>query len=231
MKKGTDRLSGDTDSVKVPLTAEQLLVARIRRGDADAWDRLIALFEGRLLAFCESRLGRGPSGEDIVQETFIGFLTSLPNYDARRSLEGYLFSICAYKLVDHMRREGRRPALPFSVARGDARDSFHIPDAEPSPSAGARSQERRHHEEAALVDALRPMLDHWRQRGDWQKLKCLELLFVRGRSNKDTAQRLGLTEQQVANYKSDFVIQLRKVLRRQDLDATFFPELHTTATE
>ena len=44
-----------------------------------------------------------------MQETFVGFLTSLPNYDPARPLEGYLFSIAAHKLTDVMRRQGRRP--------------------------------------------------------------------------------------------------------------------------
>ena len=59
-----------------------------------------------------------------------------------------------------------------------------------------------------------------------KKLKCLELLFIRGRANKDTAVRLGLTEQQVANYKSDFIIQLRRTLKKQGLPAEIFPELY-----
>ena len=64
------------------------LIDAIRAGDAGAWQSLIAKFEGRLLAFAESRLRDRAASEDIVQETFIGFLTSLPNYDSRRSLEG-----------------------------------------------------------------------------------------------------------------------------------------------
>lgn len=208
------------------ISNEQILVQQIRSGDADAWDQLIALYEGRLLAFCETRLGRRPACEDIVQETFIGFLNSLPNFDPQRSLEGYLFSICAYKLVDHMRQEGRRPALPFSAATRDPRDSFHVPAGGHSPSAALRSQERRHLEEGALVEALSQLIQHWRTRGDWLKLKCLELLFVRGRANKAVAQRLNLSEQQVANFKSDFLIQLRKSLRKQGLSADVFPEVY-----
>lgn len=76
------------------------------------------------------------------------------------------------------------------------------------------------------MDALRQMLKRWQQRGDWQKLKCLELLFIRGWANKDAALRLGLTEQQVANYKSDFVIQLRRTLKKQGLPVEVFPELY-----
>ena len=57
------------------LSADELLVQRVRAGDGDAWNELIARFEGRLLAFVEGRLRDRSAGEDIVQETFIGFLT------------------------------------------------------------------------------------------------------------------------------------------------------------
>src|SRR6266403_2114229 len=94
---------------------DMLLVEQIRAGQPDAWNVLIAQYEGRLLSFVDSRLHRRASSEDVVQETFIGFLTSLPNYDTRRPLESYLFSIAAHKLTDYLRREGRRPTLPLAV--------------------------------------------------------------------------------------------------------------------
>ena len=94
--------------------ADQLLIKKIRNRDEDAWKELINQFEGRLLAFVESRLSNRSASRDIVQEAFIGFLNSLPNFDGKRSLESYLFSICAHKLTDHLRREGRRPSVPFS---------------------------------------------------------------------------------------------------------------------
>ena len=81
--------------------SDQLLVGRIRGGEPAAWNELIARFEGRLLAFVEGRLGRRTAGEDVVQETFLGFLTSLPNFEDSRPLESYLFSIAAHKLTDH----------------------------------------------------------------------------------------------------------------------------------
>jgi len=65
---------------------EDPLVTAVRDGDAAAWQTLIERYEGRLLAFARSRIGDRESSEDIVQETFIGFLTSLPNYDSRRPL-------------------------------------------------------------------------------------------------------------------------------------------------
>ena len=61
------------------LDSDSLLIERIRRGEGDGWTDLIARYEGRLLAFVESRLGRRAPSEDIVQEAFLGFLNSLPN--------------------------------------------------------------------------------------------------------------------------------------------------------
>jgi RNA polymerase sigma-70 factor (ECF subfamily) len=92
---------------------DTVLIERVRRSDQDAWSELIGRFEGRLLAFVESRLRNRATAEDVVQDTFVGFLNSLPNYDASRSLESYLFSIAAHKLTDYLRREGRRPAVPL----------------------------------------------------------------------------------------------------------------------
>ncbi len=98
----------------MPDSTEALLIDRIRAGVPDAWNELIARYEGRLLGYVARRVADRSVAEDLVQETFIGFLTSLPNYDAAQSLEGYLFSIAAHKLTDLIRREGRRPTLPLA---------------------------------------------------------------------------------------------------------------------
>jgi len=201
------------------------LVEAVRDGDAVAWQRLISTFEGRLLAFAESRLRDRAMSEDIVQETFIGFLTSLPNYDSRRPLEGYLFSICAYKLTDHLRRTGRRPSIA-SNRRDDSDDPMNrFAGTARMASSIARSGERTRLEEDAIADAIGELIARWKERGDWQKLRCIELLFVAGAANKDVAERTGASEQQVANAKSDFLIRLKSVIQKADLDADVFPEL------
>lgn len=208
-----------------PSRAEKSLIDRIRRGESDAWGDLIARYEGRLLAFVEGRVGRRAVAEDIVQETFLGFLTSLPNYDGKRSLESYLFSICAYKLTDHLRREGRRPAVPFSV-RHDSQTPWEPASTARAASSIARSVERRDIEEKALVDAIQHQVARIRDRREWTKLQCLELLFVGGWANKNVATELGLSEQQVANFKFDFLASLRKLIRKQGLSPDVFPELY-----
>ena len=131
-----------------PVEADSLLIRRIREGDTDAWYELIARFEGRLLAFVESRTRHRSAAEDLVQETFIGFLTSLPNFDGRRPLEGYLFSIAAHKLIDYLRREGRRPMLPLvppaaTRAVGSPPAAPGRPAASPAAASGTTWRKRR----------------------------------------------------------------------------------------
>jgi RNA polymerase sigma-70 factor, ECF subfamily len=207
--------------------ADQLLIERISQGDSHAWEDLIARYEGRLLAFVESRIRNRSTSEDIVQETFIGFLNSLPNYDRRRPLEGYLFSICAYKLTDVLRREGRRPAIAISQTAADSSSSPWqiVSSAARGASSIARSGERRQIEEQAIIESLRNQILKWQERGDWTKLMCIELLFVVGLGNKETAEALDLTEQQVANFKFDFLARTKSLIGRQNLNSEIFPEL------
>lgn len=203
---------------------DRMLIERVRQGETDAWGELIGRFEGRLLAFVESRIRSRAASEDVVQETFVGFLTSLPNYDGARPLESYLFSIAAHKLTDHLRREGRRPTIPL-VPDSASSSGWEVPGSARGASTIFRSSERRELEEKALTEALREQIEHWRKRGDWDKLKCAELLFVRGLANKDVATRLNLSEQTVANYKFELLARLKTLLRRQGLSQDVFPEL------
>ena len=204
---------------------DHVLVRRIRQGDAEVWNELISRYEGRLQAFVESRLENRSAAEDIVQDTFIGFLTSLPNYDESRSLESYLFSIAAHKLTEHLRREGRRPTIPLAAASSDGNSQWDVPSQERGPSTLLRSGERRRLEEKALVAAMEEQFDRWRRRGEWEKVKCLELLVVRGWANKDAAAELGISEQTVANTKFDFIARLRAAVQKQGLPEEVFPEL------
>jgi RNA polymerase sigma-70 factor (ECF subfamily) len=194
--------------------ADRLLVARIRRGDKDAWAECIARFEGRLLAFADSRLKNRSTSEDVVQETFLGFLLGLPNYDDQTPLEVFLFSICAHKLTDVLRRQGRRPAMPLFP--GDADDSSGEPQGNARRASSlVRSRERRTLEERALKEALTALVEGWLERGEFERLKCIELLFVLGWPNKDAAMQLGISEQAVANHKHFVVEKLQKLCQQR----------------
>lgn len=192
----------------MPDSADRHLLQRIRDGDEAAWQELIDCYEGRLTAFVESRLRNRTASEDVVQEAFLGFLLSLPNYDERTPLESWLFSIAAHKLTDYLRKTGRRPTVSFvgsesrpgaSQIRGDARKASSL----------MRSRERIQSEEEVIEQTLRELVSGWKRAEEWERLECLELLFVLGWKNKDVAGRLNISEQAVANHKA-FVMQKLK---------------------
>jgi RNA polymerase sigma-70 factor (ECF subfamily) len=200
--------------------ADKALVSRIRGGDEAAWRECIDRYEGRLLAFVVSRLGSRETAEDVVQETFVGFLTSLPNYDESTPLESFLFAIAAHKLTDVLRKEGRRPMLPLFADESRGGD-LNISGRSRVASSLARSRERKSAEEAVVADCLRGLIDQWIAGGEFERLKCVELLFVQGRSNKDVAARLGISEQAVANHKHFVVSKLKdagRLARVKDFD-------------
>lgn len=191
-------------------SADHVLLQQIRAGEAAAWEQLIARFEGRLLAFVRKRLVNQAQAEDVVQETLIGFLTSLPNFDASQSLEAFLFSIAAYKLTDVMRRQGRRPTLPLHVST----QSGHLAEpAGPSRKASSlyRSRELQVIRGERLRRCLAGLIDEWRQTRNYERLKCVELLFVLGWPNKRVAEALALSEQAVANHKFFVVSKLKEL--------------------
>jgi RNA polymerase sigma-70 factor, ECF subfamily len=213
-----------------PAAVQRWFLAGIRAGDDRVWEKLISRYEGRLMAYALARVADRAAAEDIVQETFLGLLGALEHYDEQRPLESFLFGICGYKLIDHLRRQGRRPTLPLGQGAGQslsgAGSAWQPAAAQGPASALARSHERRQLERQALAEVLREQLESWKAKGDWTKLKCLELLMVVGCSNTEVAERLGVTPQQVANWKSDFLQRTARMLARRQLNPDVFPELY-----
>jgi RNA polymerase sigma-70 factor (ECF subfamily) len=197
-------------SVPDPDRHDTWLLREIRTGSPAAWQECIDRFEGRLLAFVDSRLRDRGTSEDVVQETFLGFLRALPNYDDRTPLESFLFSIAAHKLTDVLRRQGRRPTLPL-VVHDDSRSPPGPAARDRVPSSLVRSQERRTGEAERLDEQLRQLIQQWVARRDFERLKCIELLFVLGWSNKEVAGQLGISEQAVANHKHYVLSQLKRL--------------------
>jgi RNA polymerase sigma-70 factor, ECF subfamily len=195
---------------------EALLIRQVRDGDAGAWRQLIERYEGRLIAFVDSRLRDRAASEDVVQETFVGFLTSLVHYDEKRDMEAYLFSIAAHKLTDHLRKQGRRPIDQFG-SDDHGRPLEEVPGEARPASSIARSGERREAEERLLTDAMGQLVREWLGKSDFDRLRCLELLIVKGWANKDVAKYLDLTEQAVASYKFQTIGRLKEMARRSGL--------------
>jgi RNA polymerase sigma-70 factor (ECF subfamily) len=206
--------------------SDRLLVQQIRQGDGRAWEHLIGRYEGRLQAFVDRRLRDRAASEDVVQETFVGFSHSLPNFDERRDLQTYLFTIASHKLTDYLRRMGRHPMHFVSDDESSSGNVLNQEmDQHQAVSSLVRSKERRDVESEAVARGLGQLIRQWQERGDYLRMKVLELLLVKGWANRDVATFLRISEQQVANYRFAAVKKLSEHVRHAGLPADLFPEL------
>lgn len=208
----------------MPSETDRLLIEQIRRGDAGAWQELINRYEGRIWAYVHRRIADPASTDDIVQETFLGFLRSLPNFDERQSLESWLFTIAGNKVTDHLRRVSRRPWTTGDESDGSVL-SERSDHRQGRASSHARDKERRALEQRELANALRAILQGWIRKGDYLRVQVLELLFVKGWANKDVARFLSVSEQDVANIRFWALSKLKKHMQSVGLSEDILPDL------
>ena len=204
---------------------DKLLIQEIRSGADDAWMRFVDRFSGRLQAFVRKKIRDSATVEDIVQETFIGFINSLPNFDESRPIDSFLFTICRYRIIDHFKKTGRRPDIS-SLTTTDSQQQIELPDAIRGASTIYRSGERRRAEENALLQILQQEVTLLIENEAWIKLACLELIFVSSTPNKEIAELLQLSQPQVASFKHEFVDKIKRQMLRLGVNADLFPELY-----
>src|SRR6266705_5973862 len=123
--------------------AETQLLARCRRGDAEAWDLLFDRHYAAAGRFV-FQLGSDFTREDvdeICQETFLAVIKSLESFNGRCLLQTWVFRIAANKSRDY--RERQRAAkrgggqAPISLQAEDPENGLTIdpPASAPAPDA------------------------------------------------------------------------------------------------
>jgi RNA polymerase sigma-70 factor (ECF subfamily) len=78
------------------------LLERTRRGDADAFSRLFARYQGPIFRYAAHMCGRD-AADDVVQETFLAVLRTSGRYDpARGTVGNYLFGIARHVVLGRL---------------------------------------------------------------------------------------------------------------------------------
>lgn len=214
-----------------PFTAEQMpspdsnLVRKIRQGDTAAWNELLLQFEGRLMAFARQKIKDHATCQDLVQEAFLGFFSSLDRFDEKKNIQNYLFTICSNKIIDHLRKQGRRPLQDLG-SPSSGPDLLELrADSALGLTTWFHLAEKRQWENQALAATLRDYLSSLAAEGDYLKVKALELVWVLGLSNLEAAGILNISNQQAANIRFQGVKALREFLAARHLPPELFPEL------
>jgi RNA polymerase sigma-70 factor (ECF subfamily) len=94
-------------------SADELeLVARLRAGDEQAFEALVARHYGTMLAVAQTYVKTRAVAEEVVQEAWLGLLQSLDRFEGRSSLKTWILAILVNKAKTRGVREAR--SVPFA---------------------------------------------------------------------------------------------------------------------
>ncbi|MHB9035171.1 MAG: RNA polymerase sigma factor [Armatimonadota bacterium] len=112
--------------VKAVTTEDGLLISRSKQGEADAFDRLMALHTDKVFALAWGVLMNRDDAMDAVQEVFIKLYASLPKLSPSDNLNAWLYRVCLNHCIDRKRRaKGSRVDMTdddWERLRGSERD-------------------------------------------------------------------------------------------------------------
>ena len=143
-------------------------------GDAAAYNRLLIRLAPAVRAVARRGLGRAGLGpdeaEDVVQETLLAIHLKRHTWDASVRLGPWVRAIARNKLIDAMRRRGRRDQVPID----DVIDTLASDTAEPTPIPGK------------LDEHLQSLPD--------RQQSVVRSISLDGASIRETATRLNMSE-------------------------------------
>lgn len=83
---------------------DNLLVEKILSGNQEAVRTLYRLYSNKMLCFIKTKADPSVS-EEILQDTFISVLQSLPGFAGRSSLYSWMCGICRHEIADYYRKQ------------------------------------------------------------------------------------------------------------------------------
>ena len=193
VRKGPRPRSGPSQKAGPAREPEERLLVEAAQGDLAKFDALYELHFERVYAFIASRMRDRATAEDLTSEVFHKALSSLPSYEWRGvPFVAWLLRIAANAIIDHAKRAAREFPAP-----DDPPDRPGAPDLQVS--------EMRAIEYRAQLFLLVRRLPEVQKQVVYQR-------FVKQRSIREVAQRLGKTEGAVKQLQLRAIQNLRAQL-------------------
>ncbi|HMB71240.1 MAG TPA: sigma-70 family RNA polymerase sigma factor [bacterium] len=127
-----------------PAADDREWILRARRGDREAFGRLVRCYQRRIHGLGVRLLRDRDEADDLVQETFVRAWRALGRFDPERPFLPWLIRIATNRAMSLLEIRRRRPTEEL----GDS-----IPDSGPSPQEEAE-RKRLHREVRREVDCL-----------------------------------------------------------------------------
>jgi len=165
----------NTDASSADDAGLRALLLKGLAGDAAAHRNFLMGAATLLRAYFRNRLRGSPEdAEDLVQETLVALHTRRDSYDPNFPLSPWLYAIARYRLIDFLRRRGRRKG-DFSLDEVDI--------GEPDPEFAASDAKRD-------VTALLAKLPEKQRR-------AISLVKLEEKSVKEAAEATGYSESDI----------------------------------
>lgn len=186
-------------------------VARLQAREDDEWLRVERAYAGRLLAYAHRRVGDRQAAEDVVQETLLGAVRGIDDFDPVFTFEQYLFGICKNRTIDHLRRRKVR-TLQLGEEEEGPQPIEHMARETETPSAIVRGRELSERAQQLYAEILREWVEEtWNER-EFLRLCVIEALFSGQWRNRDVWKRFELRDETaVAGIKFRALKRLRQL--------------------
>jgi RNA polymerase sigma-70 factor, ECF subfamily len=185
-----------------PATDETELIKALRRGDGDAFAKLVDELSPRLLRVAMAHVPSRAVAEEVVQDTWLGVINGIDRFEGRSSLRTWIYRI----LLNNARTRGKRErrTLPFSFFRRRAEEGGDEPAVEPErfqgrdgerPGAWARPpvEWSAPEDRLATAEARRVLLEAIAALPPRQR-EVITLRDIQGLSAEEARNALGVSE-------------------------------------
>lgn len=174
---------------------QEHIIARARRGDADAFEQLVAAYRNQVFRLALRMCGNEADADEVAQEAFLSAWKGLPNFRGESRFSTWLYQLTTHAAIDLMRREKRQAA---------AEDIDEITAADDGPSP--QQQVERTETQREIRSALMQLPEEYRQ--------VLLLRFMQELSYEEIGRALKLPVGTVKSRLNRAKAQLKDILSR-----------------
>lgn len=175
-------------------TTRPSFIHNLKDSQNEAWDTFYSLYAPLIANFAKQR-GCSPSqAEDVLQETVLAVLRTIPNFDTHRKkgkFRSLLYKITESKIIDAYRRTKRNVIVEDPEVIGKYQ-GVDLVDEKQSSLIWDKTWENFILSEATRItkEKVQPLT-----------FKCFELTFIKGNKVKDAADLLEISPNLVAQHK------------------------------
>lgn len=175
-----------------PIATRETLIKALKSDDEGAWTHFYDRYAGLILNFALKRGCSKELAEDVLQETVMALIKHLKNFEYNREkgrFKSLLFKITESKIVDAFRRNGKLSMLKDS--------EIFIKNL-----ANEEDSERKHLWDKEWENQiLNEAIEDARSRVAQKTFQCFEEVFIKGKSIKETAEKLNISPNLASQHK------------------------------